>query len=91
VIEASNRHSRLPSAAKIDHQAAVVLQNAAKLLGETAEPLQVVVLLFVSIVLLAREREWRACHNQGDTGRLSGAHDIQAVAKVDAFQSGPMK
>ena len=64
VVERARGRAALPSAADVDHQAAVFFKDAPKTGCERPEPIAVAVCVFVAVGLLAHEPEGRRCHHQ---------------------------
>ena len=59
LIEAAYRYALLVGAAEIENEAAVIGEFPKNETGKVGEPINILVLIFVAVLLLALQREWR--------------------------------
>lgn len=71
LIQRISRVATVVGAAKVDDEAAIILQLREHFLTEGAEPVDVLVLLLVVITLLSEQGERRRSHDEADAAFLS--------------------
>ena len=66
MIEMPGRQPFVPRSTNVDDKAAAVLQDSMHLSGKGSEPIEIMISLYVSVLFLANQSEWRTSDEKID-------------------------